>query len=252
MSVVSYFSADVTIVLVPAHTASVGEIRHRAAALLYAALRQGDEGKSVLRLTFDRSPSDFRDTRRHSPPGYERNRSGHEYRYLTRSQSSSKRSSRHKTSRPRSRTPSRQSSHRNSNRHSRSQSRNSHKNNGRHSPTPDRRSVSDYDRSHSRSPDVERRHSYEDSGSPVDEGRNASPVDRGARNHNSRSVSRSRSRSQQSNHRFRSRSPSDYHNDGAPREHSSDSRTGKILRQLILSLVKFELFSLSFIVDLIT
>ncbi|CAH8664724.1 unnamed protein product [Schistosoma margrebowiei] len=173
-----------------------------------------------------RSPSDFRDTRRHSPPGYERNRSGHEDRYRTRSQSSSKRSSKHKTSRPRSRTPSRQSSHRNSNRHSRSQSRNSHKNNGRHSPTPDRRSVSDYDRSHSRSPDVERRHSYEDSGSPVNEGRNASPGDRGARNHNSRSVSRSRSRSQQSNHRFRSRSPSDYHDDGAPREHSSDSHTG--------------------------
>nr|ABG21814.1 alternative splicing factor SRp20/9G8-like protein [Schistosoma mansoni] len=78
--------------------------------------------------------SDFRDTRRHSPPGYERNRSGHEDRYRTRSHSSSKRSSKHKASRARSRTPSRQSSHRNSNRHSRSQSRNSHKNNGRHSP----------------------------------------------------------------------------------------------------------------------
>ncbi|CAI2735181.1 unnamed protein product [Schistosoma spindalis] len=218
--------ADVTIVRVLAHTASVGEILHRADALLYAAPRQDDEGKSFIRLSFYRSPSDIRDTRRHSPLGYERNRSGHEDRYRTRSQSSSKRSGKHKTSRPRSRTPSRQSSHRNSNRHSRSQSRNSHKNNGRHSPTPDRRSVSDYDRSHSRSPDVERRHSYEDSGSPVDDGRNTSPGDHGARNHNSRSVSRSRSRSQQSNHRFRSRSPSDYHDDGAPREHSSESHTG--------------------------
>ncbi|VDP62435.1 unnamed protein product [Schistosoma mattheei] len=194
----------------------------------FIVFKYAEDADRAVRRMDGRSPSDFRDTRRHSPTGYERNRSGHEDRYRTRSQSSSKRSSKHKTSRPRSRTPSRQSSHRNSNRHSRSQSRNSHKNNGRHSPTPDRRSVSDYDRSHSRSPDVERRHSYEDSGSPVDEGRNASPGDHGARNHNSRSVSRSRSRSQQSNHRFRSRSPSDYHDDGAPREHSSDSRTDLI------------------------
>ncbi|KAH9592402.1 DNA-binding proteins Bright/BRCAA1/rbp1, variant 3 [Schistosoma haematobium] len=53
MSVVSYFSADVTIVLVPAHTASVGEIRHRADALLYAALRQDDEGHRVIFETQD-------------------------------------------------------------------------------------------------------------------------------------------------------------------------------------------------------
>lgn len=43
MSVVPYFSADVTTVRVLAHIASVGEIRHRADALLYAALRQDDE-----------------------------------------------------------------------------------------------------------------------------------------------------------------------------------------------------------------
>ncbi|CAH8873919.1 unnamed protein product [Trichobilharzia szidati] len=173
-----------------------------------------------------RSPVNHRDMRRHSPSmSYERNKSGQEGRHRTRSESSNKRPNRYKSPQPRSRTTS-TNSHRNSNRHSRSRSRHSHKNNGRHSPTPEHRSASEYDRSQSRSPDVERRHSYDDSRSPIDDVHNASADERISFNHDSRSVSRSRSPSHQSNLQSRSRTPSDYGDGSVQRGHSGDSPIG--------------------------
>ncbi|VDQ02413.1 unnamed protein product, partial [Trichobilharzia regenti] len=194
----------------------------------FIVFKYAEDADRAVRRMDGRSPINHRDMRRHSPSmSYERNKSGQEGGHRTRSTSCNKRSNRYKSPQPRSRTMS-PSSHRNSSRHSRSRSRHSHKNNGRHSPTPDRRSASEYDRSQSRSPDIERKHSYDGSRSPIDDGHNASADERISFNHDSRSVSRSPSSTHQSNLQSRSGTPSDYGNGSAKRGHSSNSPTGEL------------------------